>query len=62
MIRPLYEDIFKRFIENYEDIHVCPWHEISKEELNRMYEDLCNNMDINNQWKFTYMMNYIIKD
>lgn len=61
MINIKYKKIYKEFIQEYERIHVNPWHEITKEELNKIAEDLINNMDINNRYKFKYFMDYIIK-
>ena len=61
MIDIEYKNIFDEFIKKYEEIHVNPWHEISKEELNKIYEELVNSMDIDNECKFKYFMDYIIK-
>ena len=35
MIEIRYEKIYNQFIENYKEIHVNPWHEIS-EEVDRL--------------------------
>lgn len=61
MIEPRYKKIYEAFIEHYKDVHVCPWHEISEEELNNIYDSLINKMDVNNKYAFFYMMNYIVK-
>ena len=45
----------------YKKVHPCPWHEISEEELNDIYNFLINRMDVKDKYTFFYMMNYIIK-
>lgn len=62
MIDIKYKNIYDEFIRNYEEIHPNPWHSISKEKLNIIYEELVNNMDINDKYSFNYFMNYIIKN
>ena len=61
MIDLKYKKIYDRFIEQYENIHVNPWHEISAKELEKLYNNLINNMDVNNEYNFKYFMDYIIK-
>ena len=34
MIESRYKKVYDAFIEHYKDVHPCPWHEISEEELN----------------------------
>ena len=41
MILEKYKDTYDKFISKYEEIHVNPWHNISKEELEN-YNDLSN--------------------
>ena len=61
MIEIRYEKIYNQFIENYKEIHVNPWHEISEEELRKIYDTLLSSMDVNNEYSFKYFMDYIIK-
>ncbi len=61
MIKDIYKNTYEEFIKNYEEIHVNPWHEISKEELKKYANDLINSMDIDNPNRFCYFMNYLIK-
>ncbi len=61
MIDIKYKKIYDEFIKKYEDIHVNPWHQINKDELNSLYDNLVNSMDINDEYSFKYFINYIIK-
>ncbi len=61
MIESRYKKVYEAFIEHYKNVHVCPWHEISEEELNDIYNSLINRMDVKDKYTFFYMMNYIIK-
>lgn len=61
MINTKYKRVYDEFINNYENIHINPWHEISKEELNNIYNKLINELDINDDYSFNYFINYIIK-
>ena len=61
MIDIKYKSIYDRFIQKYENIHVNPWHQINKEELDIIYNNLVNKMDINDKYSFKYFMDYIIK-
>ena len=61
MIEPRYKKIYEAFIEHYKDVHVCPWHEISEEKLNNIYDSLINKMDVKDKYTFFYMMSYIVK-
>lgn len=61
MISIKYKKIYDEFIKKYEEIHVNPWHEISKDELNDIYKKLVNKMDIVDEYSFGYFMNFIIK-
>ena len=61
MIDIKYKNIYDEFVKRYEEIHVNPWHEISKEELNKIYERLVETLDVTNEYNFGYFMNFIIK-
>jgi hypothetical protein len=61
MISTKYKDIYEKFLNHYKNIHVNPWHEISEEQLENLYNELINSMDIDNDYNFTYFMNFIIK-
>ena len=61
MIISKYEEIYKKFIENYKEIHVNPWHEIDEKELAKIYNKLTKSMNIDNYYNFCYFINYIIK-
>lgn len=61
MIEPKYKNIYDKFLEQYKNIHVNPWHEITEEELNNIYNSLVNTMDINDEYRFKYFIDYIIK-
>lgn len=61
MINIKYKELYDTFINHYKKVHVCPWHEISEEELDKIYTKLVNDMDINDNGTFCYFMNYIIK-
>ena len=61
MISVKYQNIYNQFIENYKKIHIDPFHEISEDELNKIYDELVNLVDVNDDYAFYYFMNYIIK-
>ena len=61
MIDIKYRKMYDEFIEKYEEMHVCPWHQITKEELNNIYNNLVNSMDVVDEYTFKYFMDYIIK-
>lgn len=61
MIDIKYKDRYDKYISHYKNVHVNPWHEISEDELNEIYDNLINSMDINDEYSFNYFMNYIIK-
>lgn len=61
MISTKYKNIYEGFIEQYEKIHINPWHEITKEELNNIVNELVSKMDINDIYSFKYFIDYIIK-
>ncbi len=61
MIDIKYKKIYDKFIEHYKKVHVNPWHEINEFELQQLYNNLINSMDINNESNFKYFIDYIIK-
>ena len=61
MISPKYKEMYDVFINHYKDKHVNPWHEISEEELNNIYNNIVFNQDIVDDYSFNYLMNVIIK-
>jgi hypothetical protein len=61
MIAKKYKDIYDKFVCHYKNVHVNPWHEISEGQLGNLYNELINSMDIDNDYNFTYFMNFIIK-
>ena len=61
MISGKYKKMYDKFKENYMKYHINPWHEIKEKDLNNMYENLINNMDIIDDYTFDYFINYIIK-
>ena len=61
MIDIKYKRLYDEFIKKYEEIHVNPWHEISKMELDKLYNFLVDSMNVDNEYNFKYFMDYIIK-
>lgn len=61
MITQKYEDVYLKFVENYRQIHLNPWHEIGQGQLGQLHDKLVGEMDIDNDFNFYYFMNYIIK-
>lgn len=61
MISPKYQNIYESFITHYKNVHVNPWHEISERELDSIYNDLINRIDVIDDYTFNYLMNYVIK-
>ena len=60
MIAPKYEKMFVDYIKCYEREHVCPWHEMSKEQMVALYEGYILNNDVLDDYQYYYMANYII--
>lgn len=56
-----YQNALKEFISEYERLHINPWHNISKEELESISKELISKYEIDDGYKFNYFMNYIIK-
>lgn len=61
MISVKYKEMYDTFVNHYKNNHVNPWHEISEEELNQLYNNIVLNNDIDNDYSFNYLMNVIIK-
>ena len=61
MIDIKYKKIYDEFLKRYEKIHVNPWHQISREDLETLYNNLANNMDIVDEYSFKYFMDFVIK-
>lgn len=61
MISLKYKKIYDEFIKKYEEIHLNPWHSVSKEETNVIYDKITNMMDVNDEYSFNYFINYILK-
>ena len=59
MISVKYQNIYNQFIENYKRIHIDPFHEISEDELNKIYSELVNLMNVNDDYAF-YYFKYLI--
>jgi hypothetical protein len=62
MISPKYKEIYDCFIDHYKMHHVNPWHEISEQELNDLYNNIVNSQDINDDYSFYYLMNKVCKN
>lgn len=56
-----YKNTFDEFINEYERLHVNPWHNINKEELEIICKKLLSKYKIEDGYRFNYFMNYIIK-
>ena len=56
-----YKKIYEAFINHYKEKHVNPWHEITEEELNQIYNNIIANYNIDDDYSFNYLMNVIIK-
>lgn len=61
MINIKYSKLYDKFIEHYKDKHVNPWHEMSENELEQLYNKLISDMDVNDDYSFNYFINYILK-
>ncbi len=61
MIDIKYKNIYEKFLEDYERIHISPWHNISKDKLKEYYNQLTNKLKIDDDYSFTYFMNYLLK-
>ena len=56
-----YQNTFDEFINEYERLHVNPWHNITKKEFKNICKELINKIEIDDEYKFNYFMNYNIK-
>lgn len=61
MILDKYNNTFNEFITKYEEIHVNPWHSISKEEFMKKKDELLTTINVTDVYTFTYFMKYLIK-
>ncbi|MDD3453014.1 MAG: hypothetical protein PHN42_01885 [Bacilli bacterium] len=61
MIDIKYKEMYDAFINHYKNKHVNPWHEISEEDLNQIYNSIIYNYNIDNDYSFNYLMNVVIK-
>lgn len=61
MISIKYKNMYEKFIKFYEEIHVNPWHNLSKEELQVLVDKLVSEMEINDIYSFKYFIDYVIK-
>ena len=61
MIYIKYKEMYDVFINHYKNKHVNPWHEISESELDKLYNNIVSNQDINDDYSFNYLMNVILK-
>lgn len=61
MISIKYKEMYDVFINHYKNKHVNPWHEISESELDKLYNNIVSNQDINDDYSFNYLMNVILK-
>ena len=61
MILDKYNNTFNEFMKKYEEIHINPWHNISKKDFTKKKEELLNTMNVTDIYSFTYFMNYLIK-
>lgn len=61
MISIKYKKMYDVFINHYKNKHVNPWHEISESELDKLYNNIVSNQDINDDYSFNYLMNVILK-
>lgn len=61
MIDIKYKNMYDKFISHYKNTHVNPWHEINERDLENIYNDLINSMDVIDEYSFKYFMDYIIK-
>ena len=57
MINSKYKKIYEKFLENYKQIHVNPWHEIDEKELEKIVNDLLQRYDVTGEYSFCYFMN-----
>lgn len=56
-----YQNILKKFLSEYEKLHVNPWHNISLIELEKICKHLLLELKVNDDYSFKYFMDFIIK-
>ena len=56
MIDIKYKEIYNQFMNHYKKRHVNPWHEISENDLDDIYNELINKMDIVDDYSFSYFI------
>ena len=61
MISIKYKNVYEKFIKLYEEIHVNPWHNLSKWKLQVLVDKLVSEMEINDIYSFKYFIDYVIK-
>lgn len=61
MITLEYKNMYDAFINHYKEKCVNPWHEISEEELNKIYDGIVTTQNIDDDYSFKYLMNFVIK-
>lgn len=61
MITLEYKNMYAAFINHYKEKCVNPWHEISEEELNKIYDGIVTTQNIDNDYSFNYLMHLVIK-
>lgn len=61
MIDIKYKEMYDVFINHYKNKHINPWHEISEEDLNQIYNSIICNNNIDDDYSFNYLMNVVIK-
>ena len=61
MISTKYKEMYDAFLNHYKNKHVNPWHEISEEDLNQIYNNIISSCNIDDDYSFNYLMNVIIK-
>src|SRR5574344_2129107 len=61
MVNDKYKDLCNKMVVHYKKVHVCPWHNISEEELNNFINDFFQNNNVDNEYIFAYLILLIIK-
>lgn len=62
MITLEYKNMYDAFINHYKEKCVNPWHEINEEELNKIYDGIVTTQNIDDDYSFNYLMNFVIKN
>src|SRR5574344_1648485 len=61
MVNDKYKDLCNKMVVHYKKVHVCPWHNISEEELNNYINEFFKNNNVDNEYIFEYLILTIIK-